>query len=70
MFWYSNETNMEGSTSDNLEFSSTWITRSDKSEHISSWILWLGSGDNGTDDFLSDNGGNMGSSTETGKFKA
>ena len=59
---------MEGGTSGNFDFSSTWITRSDKSEHTSSWILWS---DSVEDDSLSDEGdGDMGSSTETVKFKA
>ena len=61
---------MEGSTSDNFDFSSTWITRSDKSEHISSWIFWLSSGEDGVDGFLPDDSGDMGSSIETDRFKA
>jgi len=64
---------MEGGTSDNFNFSSTWIMRSDNSEHTSSLIFWLRSGEDGTDDMdcsLPGDGGNLDSFIETDKFKA
>ncbi len=64
---------MEGGTSDNFEFSSTWIMRSDKSKHISSLIFSLCSGEDATGGLncsLSGDDGNLGSFIEVDKFKA
>jgi hypothetical protein len=64
---------MEGDTSDNFDFLSTWTMRSDKSEHTSSVIFWLGSGDDATDNVdcsLPRGNGNLDSSIEADKFKA
>ncbi len=64
---------MEGGTSDNFDFSSTWIMRSDKSEHTSSLIFWSCSGEDSTgsmDCSLPDDDGTLGSFIETVKFKS
>ncbi len=63
---------MEGDTSDDFDFSSTWMIRSDKSAHISSLISWLCSENEGIGDadcFSADDGGNLGSLIEADKFK-
>jgi hypothetical protein len=63
---------MEGGTSDNFDFSSTWIMRSDKSEHTSSLIFWSCSEDStgSMDCSLSGDDGTLGWFIETVKFKA
>lgn len=63
---------MESGTSDNFNFSSTWIMRSDKSEHTSSLIFLLYSGEVGTDDVdfsLIGDESTLGSSIWIGKMK-